>query len=198
MGTQIKSKERVKELAEVYTNEREVNAMLNLIEDDKAGFTYDINTTFLEPSCGNGNFLIKILQRKLKTIKEKFHQPYLFKIYTLKALSTIYGIDICQENVSETRERLKKFLESEFYLHLGSYTPTKEWLLGIEYILNKNIICANALENQQNILITEFSCPKKGYFKEKIFRFSDLSSDAPIPIKITTEVHYESWGGSNQ
>lgn len=64
---QIKSKERVKDLAEVYTNEREVNAMLDLIPDMTD--TKQISYKYLEPACGNGNFLIKILERKLNLIK---------------------------------------------------------------------------------------------------------------------------------
>lgn len=194
MGTQIKSRERVKELAEVYTNEREVNSMLDLIEDSKSGFTYDIKTTFLEPACGNGNFIIKILERKLETVKKKSKTVKSFEINTLVSISKIYGIDICSENVSETRTRIKTHLESYFYLNFGGYFPTKEWLRAIDYILDKNIILGNTLEDQEKIKITEFIYSRNGKFQEKIFKFSDLTLKNPTPIEEKKAIHYEKWG----
>jgi hypothetical protein len=65
-ASQIKSKDRVRDLAEVYTAEREVNAMLELLGPVNANIT----ATYLEPACGNGNFLVAILERKLKVIRE--------------------------------------------------------------------------------------------------------------------------------
>ncbi len=193
MGIQIKSRERVKELAEVYTNEREVNSMLDLIEESKSGFTYDIKTTFLEPACGNGNFIIKILERKLETVKKKSKTVKSFEINTLVSISTIYGIDICYENVSETKKRIKTHLESYFYLNFGGYFPTKEWFRAIDYILDKNIILGNTLEDQEKIKITEFIYGRNGKFKEKIFKFSDLTLENPTPIEEKKAIHYEKW-----
>ena len=65
---QIKSKERVAEHGEVFTNEREVNAMLDLVKDE----TERIESRFLEPACGDGNFLIEILRRKLAVVKRQY------------------------------------------------------------------------------------------------------------------------------
>jgi len=119
---QIKSKERVKNLAEVFTNQREVNAMLDLIEEEhfikKTSIsTFNINTTYLEPACGNGNFLINILNRKLNTIFKKYENKKLNKKYIklimkdiFIALSTIYAIDISIENINETKKRLKELI----------------------------------------------------------------------------------------
>lgn len=121
-NNQIKSKERVKNLAEVFTNQKEVNAMLDLIEEEYINkknslSTFNINTTYLEPACGNGNFLINILNRKLNTIFNKyknkeFNKKYirLFMKDIFIALSTIYAIDISIENVNETKERLKELI----------------------------------------------------------------------------------------
>lgn len=120
---QVKSKKRVQELAEVYTNEKEIINMLNLIPSD-------FETTFLEPSCGNGNFLIEIIKNKMK-IKEEPEQ----------ILKKIYGIDICEENIKETKERIKKLL------NLDNDKINK--------ILNENIICGDFLKMEK---IKEVEC----------------------------------------
>ena len=67
--SQIKSKERVADHGEVFTNEREVNAMLDLVKDE----SFNVESTFLEPACGDGNFLIAILDRKLRKVEELTH-----------------------------------------------------------------------------------------------------------------------------
>jgi len=94
----IKSKERVKEFAEVYTPENIVCDMLDLIPKSDFG----IHTTFLEPSCGNGNFIEKILERKFKLCKSKHDVLY--------SLGTVYGIDIQPDNVEECKERIEKMM----------------------------------------------------------------------------------------
>lgn len=117
----IKSKSRVRDLAEVYTNEREVKDMLDLVPAKVGAKTY-ANATFLEPACGNGNFLIEILRRKLQSIpavREYFEaessvpktlpgrgkaEDIIFR--ALEAVSSIYGFDICANNVAETRVRI--------------------------------------------------------------------------------------------
>ena len=91
MNSQIKSRQRVKDRAEVFTNEREVNAMLDLLEKE----AYTINSRFLEPACGTGNFLVKILERKLSVIDTTNLKEY--EEQTIDVVRAIYGIDICQD-----------------------------------------------------------------------------------------------------
>ena len=69
VDNQIKTRNRVRDLAEVYTHEREVNAMLDLVPDTLPSAEQPENhdRTFLEPACGHGNFLMEILRRKLPT-----------------------------------------------------------------------------------------------------------------------------------
>ena len=117
----IKSKERVRDLAEVYTRKKEVNAMLDLIPD------FSVAQTYLEPACGNGNFLIEILRRKLKAnpVTRAYyerdgddrmaHFPKGGKaegifLEAIQAVSTIYGFDICPNNTDETKVRLYAYL----------------------------------------------------------------------------------------
>ena len=103
MKNQIKSKQRVKEFAEVFTAEREVKAMCYLIPSE----TWEnITSTFLEPACGTGNFLSEIYSRKLQLCKTEKDG--------LKALSSIYGVDIQDDNVAETRLRLVEMFVDKF------------------------------------------------------------------------------------
>jgi SAM-dependent methyltransferase len=129
MTGQIKSKERVKKFAEVFTAEREVKAMCDLIPQD---IWNDITKTFLEPACGNGNFLVEIYKRKLYQCNSEQD--------CLKALTSIVGIDIQEDNVKESRERLKQlFIEAQpdanaFTLYL------------VDLILKNNIICGDSIK----------------------------------------------------
>src|SRR5690606_927180 len=92
------------DLGEVYTQPREVNAMLDLVPD---AFT-DIDTRFLEPAAGNGNFLVAILDRKIGLINEQDFggTTEWFEFALLRCLASIYAIDISVENVVEARERM--------------------------------------------------------------------------------------------
>ena len=100
---QIKSKRRVADHGEVFTAEREVNAMLDLVKQE----TERIDSTFLEPACGNGNFLAAILKRKLAIIdivgKGK---PGIWESESIKALMSVYGVDLLPNNVEECQLRL--------------------------------------------------------------------------------------------
>ena len=129
---QVKSKERKKTYGEVYTNEREVKAMCDLIPKE----TWDnIEITFLEPACGNGNFLVEIYARKLARCKDEKDG--------LKALASIVGIDIQQDNVDESRLRLKSMFLDKFP-NANSFC-----LYMLATILCNNIICADSLVKMQ-------------------------------------------------
>ena len=98
---QIKSKKRVRDNGEVFTNEREVNAMLDLVKDE----TERIDSRFLEPACGSGNFLIEILRRKLTVVKNRYKKSQTeYERNSLIALSSMYGVDILQDNVEDCSE----------------------------------------------------------------------------------------------
>lgn len=182
--TQIKSRDRVKNLAEVYTNEREVNAMLDLVED----YSYQVNKSFLEPACGNGNFLIEILNRKLKTIlslktiKERKDERH-FQLFAMKALSKIYGLDICSENIQESRDRLKNRIVEVYKYKFSVLFVPEEFIANINYILERNIQVANALETE-NIEFSDFRITDKFYFTENVFKYSDIENERETPRKI--------------
>ena len=91
MDKQIKSKQRVADHGEIFTNEREVNAMLDLVKQE----TERIESRFLEPACGEGAFLKEILRRKLEVVKNRYKKsPYDYERYAVLALTSIYGVDI--------------------------------------------------------------------------------------------------------
>ena len=127
---QIKSKQRVRERGEVFTAEREVKAMCDLIPEDE--IWSGITKTFLEPACGNGNFLVEIFERKLKYCKNEKDG--------LKALASIVGIDIMQDNVEESRIRLMT-------MYCKAFPKASEAsLLLASGILRNNIICGDSLK----------------------------------------------------
>lgn len=131
MSKQIKSKKRVKDFAEVFTAEREVKAMCDLIPHKQ----WTIESTFLEPACGTGNFLVEIFARKLKLCKNEKDG--------LKALASIVGIDIQADNCEESRKRL-------FKMYLDNFPEASNFaLLMARQILENNIICGDSLKIQE-------------------------------------------------
>lgn len=136
---QIVSKERVKVHGEVYTNQREVKAMMDLLNDKNLG----IDATFLEPACGNGNFLEEILRRKLDLINP-FNTDERIIRDGLIALSSIYAFDIIKDNVEASKLRIlnKWFSSLVEVLCDGVDIHSIE---AASIILNANIQNANSL-----------------------------------------------------
>lgn len=109
--SQVKSKKRVADHGEVFTNEREVKAMCDLVSDE----CNRIESRFLEPACGNGNFLAEILSRKLAVCKRLYKKSASdYEKYSFLAVSSIYGVELLNDNAQECRERLYKIWESDY------------------------------------------------------------------------------------
>lgn len=193
----VRSRERVRSQAEVYTRNEEINAMLDLMED----ISYNIDSRFLEPSCGNGNFLVRILERKLTRIcadvdlsfsqrkKKKLSQKD-FEFAVIRATSSIYGIDILKSNVEEARERMKVAIRDRYSDHLNTQIPTEGFWDSVDYVLEQNIICGDMLNGTKYINVTEFTSPKIYKIRQLLFRMDDLISEdlmgnklRPRPIK---------------
>lgn len=139
--TQTKSKERVKEHGEVFTSEREVKAMCDLVKDE----TERIDSRFLEPACGDGNFLAEILSRKLEVVKRKYRKSTLdYEKNTVLAISSVYGVDIMQDNVLACRDRLFKIWDKE-YKAICKKDCNDQTREAVKFILSRNIVCGNAL-----------------------------------------------------
>lgn len=152
INEQIISRDRVIDHGEVFTSEREVNDMLDLVKDE----TEKIDSIFLEPACGTGNFLVEIIRRKLCIVftehkklcdKNPYNRSYYRKnleINILKTVSSIYGIDILLDNVKECRQRLFDIIYY-FYIDIFSKYLCVSYFNSVCFILNKNIICGDAL-----------------------------------------------------
>jgi len=141
MDNQIRSKIRVSAHGEVFTSEKEVSNMLDLVKQE----TEKIDSRFLEPACGHGNFLIKILERKLNILCSRYSKnKYEFEKYSVVVISSIYGIDILKDNVVETRNRLFNYFK-EIYSSIFNGLENEELLKSISYLLEKNIIHGDAI-----------------------------------------------------
>lgn len=142
---QIKSKKRVSDHGEVFTNEREVKAMCDLVSQECNRF----DSRFLEPACGDGNFLAEILTRKLARVK-KLHKnsTYDYERYSILALSSIYGVDILLDNTKACRSRLFKIWD-EAYKAVCKKNCDDKTREAASYILSQNILCGNALTLMQ-------------------------------------------------
>ena len=125
----IKSKQRVKDFAEVFTPKHIVKDMCDLVP---AEMWVNVDTTFLEPACGTGNFLVEILERKFK-LCENWEDG-------LRALKSVYGVDIQQDNVEEAKGRL-----FEMYIKRFPKSPAISGLIASQ-ILENNIVCGNFIK----------------------------------------------------
>jgi hypothetical protein len=180
MENQVVSKQRVSDHGEVFTSAREVAAMLDLVKQE----TERIESRFLEPACGTGNFLIEILRRKLNVVEKKYRRSQLdFERYLVLAVSSLYGIDILDENVIECRKRLFEMAD-ERYSAVGKNQAREQVRKVIRHILGKNIIWGDALDlktegpQPQQIVFSEWSFPMhNSLIKRRDFVFAELLPD---------------------
>ena len=133
---QIKSRQRVAQHGEVFTNPREVNAMLDLVRDE----SFRLDSRFLEPACGDGNFLIEILRRKLSLLKD-IKSPTEWEFQSLIAVGSCYGIELLEDNAEACRLRLF----TEVREQMGKKGCTQGYEESLRYMLRKNIVCGDAL-----------------------------------------------------
>ena len=140
-ASQIKSKERVAERGEVFTAEREVNAMLDLVANE----CLRPDSRFLEPACGDGNFLAAILNRKLTELKRKYKKsPRDYEKQAIVAIGSLYGVDIMNDNVEACRERLFSIWNEAYTDHCKA-EASDEAREAAQFIIARNIINGNAL-----------------------------------------------------
>lgn len=171
---QTKSKSRVREHGEVFTSEREVNAMLDLVKNE----TERIESRFLEPACGTGNFLIKILERKLNVVDTVYRRvQYEWEMRAFLAVSSIYGVELLPDNTAECRERLFNYLK-ERYARQFKGKINQRFLENIIFLLQKNIICGDALTlltaEGKPIIFSEWSFVSGSKVQRRDFTMSNL------------------------
>jgi len=170
----IKSKQRVADHGEVFTPEWLVDAMLDLVKDESER----IDSRFLEPACGSGNFLKKILQRKLATVEIKYAKSDFDRNhYAVLTLMCIYGIELLQDNIEECKANLLEIFAE--YLKLQ---PEDALYACADYILTQNIVHGDALTMKDMtgnpISFAEWGYLGKGKFQRRDFRFDVLTGSS--------------------
>lgn len=178
---QVKSRQRVTDHGEVFTAQREVNAMLDLVKQE----TERIDSRFLEPACGTGNFLVEILKRKLAVVEQRYAKSQIeYERYAILALSSIYGVDILQDNVQTCRDRLLGIFT---HYYQKNYKDLKsDFLRSAEFILSKNILLGDALdlttpdENADPIVFSEWSAVNGSMIKRRDYTMHNLLQSQPI------------------
>ena len=175
MSDQVKSKKRVADHGEVFTSEREVNAMLDLVKQE----TERIDSRFLEPACGTGNFLVEILNRKLKIVKDRYKKSQIeFERNAIIAISSIYGVDILQDNAIECRDRLFEIFDV-IYTRLYKTDCKEDCRASVKFLLNRNILWGDALdftnpETKEPIVFSEWSAINGSMIKRRDYVFKFL------------------------
>ncbi|MDI6712940.1 MAG: N-6 DNA methylase [Anaerosomatales bacterium] len=170
----IKSKQRVADHGEVFTPPWLVDAMLDLVR----GETERIDSRFLEPACGSGNFLVRVLQRKLEVVESKFgRSDYERRHYALLALMYCYGIELLEDNITECRANMLEVLSS--YLQLEE---SDDLYGAASYVLSQNLVHGDALSmrtiDDQPISFAEWGYLGKGKFQRRDFRLDALAQSA--------------------
>lgn len=175
INKQVKSKQRVSDHGEVFTNEREVNAMLDLVKQE----TERIDSRFLEPACGDGNFLAEVLRRKLAVVDNRYSKSQIeWERYAVIAISSIYGVDILDDNAQECRKRLFKLFD-EKYTSLFKDKCKDECHRSVKFLLRRNILRGDALDftnpdTKKPIIFSEWSAVNGSMLKRRDYMFKFL------------------------
>lgn len=169
-GSFIKSKKRMADHGEVFTPAWMIDAMLDLVKDE----TERMDSRFLEPACGSGNFLVQVLRRKLLAVELKYNRSEFEKRhYALLSLMCIYGIELLPDNIAECSANL---LES-FTEYLG-VDYADDFYRAANLVLSVNLVHGDALtmkaSDGQPIAFAEWGYLGNGKFQRRDFRLDIL------------------------
>jgi N-6 DNA Methylase len=181
----IKTRKRVADHGEVFTPAWIVDAMLDLVKDESER----IDSRFLEPACGSGNFIVKVLQRKLAAVEAKFGKTDFEKQhYALLALMCIYGIELLADNIAECRENMLGIFAE--YLKLQE---SDDLYRAAYYVLSQNLVHGDALtmctSRNEPITFAEWGYLSKGKFQRRDFRFDTLTHSSAYSQEGTLFAH---------
>lgn len=159
--------------------------MLDLVKHE----TERIDSRFLEPACGSGNFLVRILQRKLAAVEFKFGKStFERRQYALLALMCTYGIELLDDNIAECRANMLEVFAN--YLTLGE---SDELYRAASYVLSQNLVHGDALKmrtsDDQPITFAEWGYLGKGKFQRRDFRLHDLSMSSAFSAEGSLFAH---------
>jgi hypothetical protein len=181
----IRSKERVADHGEVFTPPWMVEAMLDLVKDESER----IDSRFLEPACGSGNFLVRVLQRKLAAVELKFsNSDFEKRHYALLGLMCIYGIELLADNITECRANLVEIFSE--YLKLKK---SDDLYRAASFVLSDNLVHGDALtmrtQNGEPITFAEWGYLGKGKFQRRDFRFDVLTGSSAFSAEGSLFAH---------
>lgn len=181
----VKSKQRVADHGEVFTPAWLVEAMLDLVKSE----TERIDSRFLEPACGSGNFLVRILRRKLAAVELKFgRSDFERRHYSLLALMCTYGIELLEDNIAECRENMLEVLTD--YLKLEE---SDELYGAARYVLSQNLVHGDALKMRTSgnkpITFAEWGYLGKGKFQRRDFRLDTLTLSSSFSAEDSLFAH---------
>ena len=169
-----RSKQRVADHGEVFTPAWLVEDMLDLVKDESER----IDARFLEPACGSGNFLVKVLQRKLAAVESKYgNSPFEREHFAVLALMCVYGIELLPDNITECRDNLLAILAE----YLGIMKGDVSYRAGY-FVLSQNLVHGDALKmrtpDDKAITFAEWGYLGKGKYQRRDFRLDTLTQAA--------------------
>lgn len=172
----IKSKQRVADHGEVFTPPGLVDAMLDLVKDE----TDRIDSRFLEPACGSGNFLVQVMRRKLAAVDLKYGKSeFERRHYALLALMCIYGIELLADNIAECRANVQELLADNLNLD-----ESDEIYQAASYVLSQNLVHGDALTMRTHdgkaIIFAEWGYLGKGKYQRRDFHFNTLTLSSAL------------------
>lgn len=167
----VRSRERVSDHGEVFTPRWLVDDMIDLVADEASR----IDSRFLEPACGSGNFLVAVLERKLASARKKHgRSPFEWRHSSLLALMSIYGIELLADNTVECRANLH-----ELFVTTLKVSPADVWAKAARAVLEANIVQGDALKMQtpdgEPIEFPEWAYLGRGKFQRRDFAYKDLT-----------------------
>ncbi|SJN46614.1 type III restriction system methylase [Microbacterium esteraromaticum] len=172
----VKSKQRVADHGEVFTPRWLVDDMLDLVKQEAER----IDSRFLEPACGSGNFLVSVLERKLTAVQVRHGRSEFEKRhYALFGLMCIYGIELLEDNAKECRENLLGTFSQ--YLNVSA---DDEWSKAAKAVVAANIVQGDALKmatvDGEHITFAEWGYLGRGRYQRRDFRYDSLTQRASM------------------
>ena len=185
MARSTTNRQRIIDHGEVFTPAWMVEAMLDLVKDE----TERIDSRFLEPACGNGNFLVCILKRKLTAVELKFGKSDFEKRhYALLALMCVYGIELLPDNIVECRATLLGIFAEYLNLDQGD-----DLFRAAFYVLSQNLVHGDALKMRTHddhaITFAEWGYLGKGKFQRRDFSLCDLTMSSTFSAEGSLFAH---------
>ena len=172
----VRSKKRVADHGEVFTPAWLVENMLDLVKAESER----VDSRFLEPACGSGNFLVPVLRRKLATVNQRYSKnQFENSHHALFALMCVYGIELLLDNVTECRARLLSTLADYLGESVGD-----QWLHAAKVVVEANVVHADALSmltaSGEPISFPEWGYLGRGKFQRRDFRYDTLTQRSSI------------------